>query len=232
MTEPSTSDSPAVPVAIRVFVVDDHPFFREGLVTWIQRQAGLVCCGHADSPDAAYEAITRLVPDVVLIDLHLRGGDGLDLVRRLHAEQHPSRVIVVSQKDETIFAERALEAGAGGYVAKDEACDVLSNAIAAVMRGEIHVSDAVRRMLGGPGKWLRDDSPHERLRLLGPREMQVFERLGRGLSTKEIAFQLNISPKTVEVYRENLKHKLGFPNSAELVRFATLQMGDEKGRFE
>jgi DNA-binding NarL/FixJ family response regulator len=208
-------------VAIRILVVDDHPFFREGIMTWISRQNALTSCGFAESPGAALAAIETLLPDLVLLDLQLRNGDGFDVLRGLKNCMHQPRVIVVSHKDETVFAERAIRAGARGYVLKEEASDTMLTAIQFVLSGGIHVSPAMRRQLfdgeAGPSA-----TPTNKLREVYNRELQVLHLLGRGRSTKEIAIELGISPKTVESYRESLKKKLGVPDSLSLIRLATL----------
>lgn len=212
---------------VRILIVDDHPFFREGLIAWIARQPKFVWCGTADSPATALKAIGELNPDVVLLDLHLRDGDGYGLLRLLHDRESRPYVIVVSHKDESIFAERSIRAGAQGYVLKDEAVDVMYTAIQEVMDGGIHLSAAMRRQLA------QSDSstltgPIDRLRTLYNRELQVLEMLGLGRTTKEIAADLGISPKTVEFYRESLKRKLGIPDSLTLVRLATIWEHDER----
>jgi DNA-binding NarL/FixJ family response regulator len=226
-TDISIDRVPSDPAIVRFLVVDDHPFFREGLITWIARQRNFISCGHADSPVTALQAIARHHPNIVLLDLQLRDGDGFDLLRLLKESEHQPRVIVVSHKDETVFAERAIRAGARGYVLKDEAIDVMLVAIQDVLDGGIHLSDAMRRHLA------QSDStaltgPIGRLRSLYNRELQVLQLLGRGRTTKEIAQELCISPKTVEFYRENLKRKLGVSDSLSLVRLATIWEHDQR----
>lgn len=213
-------DDASFATEVRVLVVDDHPFFREGIVAWILRQKNLTCCGLADSPATALEAIQLLKPDIVLLDLQLRGGDAFELLRQLKDVGHTARVIIVSHKDETIFAERCLRAGARGYVLKEEASDVMLVALRTVLNGGVHVSDAIRRHLLHTGD--PSNGPAGKVRDLYNRELQVLQLLGRGRTTKEIADQLGISPKTVESYRESLKKKLGLPDSLTLVRFATM----------
>ena len=213
------AESPAGLAVIRILVVDDHPFFREGVMSWIARQNGMTACGFAESPGAALAAVETALPDIVLLDLQLRNGDGFDVLRGLKNCMHEPRVIVVSHKDETVFAERTLRAGAKGYVLKEEASDTMLSAIHIVLEGGIHLSAAARRQLfqNQPNAAATD-----KLRGLYNRELQVLQLLGRGHSTKEIALELSISPKTVEFYRESLKRKLELADSLSLVRFATL----------
>jgi DNA-binding NarL/FixJ family response regulator len=227
LTETSPTIEAPKSAAIRIVVVEDHPFFRVGLTTWISRQPNLLLCGTADSPVAALEAIANHHPDIVLLDLQLREGDGFSLLRALKDWSRQPRVIVLSHKDETIFAERAIRAGASGYVLKDEAVDVMGPAIQEVLAGGIHLSAAMRRQLAHADSSTLN-GPIARLRTLYNRELQVLEMLGRGNTTKEIAVDLEISPKTVESYRENLKRKLGVPDSLTLVRLATIWEHDER----
>ena len=220
-SEMLTSAPRCEPAVVRIFVVDDHPFFREGLLTWIARQPGFVPCGHADSPGAALPEIERQAPDIVLLDLKLHGGDGFEVLRGLAGFHHPPRVIVLTHKDEAVFAERAIRAGAKGYILKDEAIDLMLFAIHEVMDGGIHLSEAIRRQLAGSESTALV-GPLTRMGGLYPREFQVLQSLGDGRTTKEIAQELGISVKTVEYYRENLKRKLEVPDSLSLVRLATI----------
>lgn len=215
------SDFNAPGTLTRILVVDDHPFFREGIVAWLQRQPNLRVCGMADSTSSALAAIHELKPDLVLLDLRLRDSDGLDVLRRLKADGIETRVIVVSNNSESVFAERTLRYGAKGYVLKDEAAEIMLSAIDTVLHGGTFVSGAMRPKPGA-------DLPvvpfgaSEKIQSLYNREIQVLELLGRGFTTKEIASRLELSGKTIETYRENLKKKLGFADSATLIHFATL----------
>ena len=212
----------------RVLVVDDHPFFRSGVISWLERQPGLAPCGEAGTVFEARHAVETLRPDVVLMDLRLTEGDGLDLLREL-MERHPGvRIIVLSQSDEDAFAHRALRAGARGYVMKSEATEVLLAAIQTVLRGGVHLS---RRAAARLTQNLFPDraGSDSDLARLSDRELQVFQMLGAGSGVNEIAAALKISPKTVETHRERLKAKLGVLDAAALLRLATIWV--EHGRL-
>ena len=205
---------------VRVLVVDDHPFFRSGVVQWINQQNEIVCCGVADTVATARHAVTELRPDVVLLDLGLSDGDGLDLTSEI-SESNPSvRIVILSHRDEDVYAHRALRAGARGYVMKSEATDTVLTAVQTVMRGEIYVSRPVAaRTLQRLFPDLASATPE--MARLSDREVQVFQLLGAGCGNREIAGTLKISPKTVETYRENLKQKLHLPDAAALIGAAT-----------
>ena len=213
----------------RVLMVDDHPLFRSGLAVWLAQQPDLICCGEADSIASAREAIARFEPEVVLLDLRLGDGDGLDLAREVR-ETHPSvRIVALSQNDELFYAHRALQAGVRGYVMKSEATEVLHTAITTVARGEIYVSRPVaarllHNLFPDPTAPMRD------LAHLSDRELQVFQLLGAGLATRQIAERLKISPKTVDTYREHLKDKLQLADGRALVAAATRWV--EEGRMD
>jgi DNA-binding NarL/FixJ family response regulator len=214
---------------IRVMVVDDHPFFRTGIVQWLNQQDQLTSCGEAGSVAEARSRIAELRPEVILMDLRLGDGDGLDLIREL-TESHPqTRIIALSQFDEDAYAHRALRAGARGYLMKSEATETVLAAIQATLRGETYVSRrASARLMQNLFPDPASSAPE--LARLSDREMQVFQLLGSGSSTRGIAERLKISPKTVETYREHLKEKLRLPDGAALLRAATLWV--DKGRLD
>ena len=205
----------------RVLVVDDHPLLRAGLIQFIDRQEDLICCGEADSAASTQSAVPSCKPDLVLLDLRLRSEDGLELIKSLKSQFPELLILVLSQRDETLYAERALRAGARGYIMKEEAAGEVLSAVRAVLSGEFYLSRKLairlvqksiesRPAVSGPG-----------IGSLTDRELQVFELLGSGLSTRQIATKLNLSFKTIETYRENIKHKLGLSGSTDLVRCAT-----------
>lgn len=204
-------------VTLRVLLVDDHPIVRYGFAQLLANEPDIVVCGEAVDGRGALEALATR-PDVVVLDLSLGGTDGLDLIRELKEAAPRIAVLVVSMHDEMLYAERALRAGAAGYVMKHQATDAIVKAIRSVAAGGIFVSEAVstrvvQRLVGGqPG-----GSP---LEALSDRELHVLQLLGRGFSTRAIAEQLHISIKTVETYRARLKEKMNLRSGTELVRFA------------
>ncbi|MFO1500918.1 MAG: response regulator transcription factor [Verrucomicrobiota bacterium] len=211
----------------RILVVDDHPFFRRGVVQWLNQQDEVFCCGEADSVLTARAAVAELQPDVVLLDLHLTGGDGLDLIQDISSAHPAARIIVLSQRDEDVYAHRALRAGARGYVMKSEATETVLEAIATVLRGEPYVSRpvaarALHKLFPDP----LASTPE--IARLSDRELQVFQLLGADCSTREISSVLKISPKTVETYREHLKQKLDLPDSDALLAAATRWVSEGK----
>lgn len=214
------------PGPTRAVVVDDHPFFREGLVSWLDSQPGFHCCGEAATVREGLEVIAETHPDLVLLDLQLMEGDGLDLLCALAKRPNRPAVIVISRKDEDIFAARAIRAGARGYVMKDQAPETLMEAIKKVMDGGIFVGEDVLSNLALGA--LATGEGVGRLTGLSNRELEVFERLGRGYTTKAVAADLGVSVKTVDTYREGLKRKLKLPDGLALIRAATLWHQDAK----
>jgi DNA-binding NarL/FixJ family response regulator len=214
---------------IRVLIVEDHPFFRSGLAQWLNQQEKVTCCGEAGSLTDARKAVVKTRPDVILMDLRLGDGEGLDLIAEI-TQAHPQiRSVALSQFDEDIYAHRAMQAGARGYLMKSEATESVLAAIQTVMEGGIHLSP------GMAAKLLQNIFPDPASRSLSlarlsNRELQVFQLLGGGLSTIEISKHLMLSPKTVETYREHLKDKLGLGDASALLRAATLWA--ESGRLE
>ena len=216
------SPDPTTPAAKRrIAVVDDHPFFREGLVGWLNRQPDLVCCGEAETVESAVTLIETARPDLVLLDLQLKSGDGLDVLDRLTGKLVAPPVIVISHKDEDVFAARSFRAGARGYLMKDETPETMLAAVRTVLAGRLFKGTAASSDLLGSLLHINDRNLG-RLGDLSDRELQIFELLGRGHSTKAIASELQLSVKTIESCRERLKRKLGLPDSIALVRSATL----------
>lgn len=205
----------------KVVVVDDHPLFREGVQHFLNRQKGLICCAAVGSSAEAVEVVEREKADLVTLDLRLGDEDGLQVIRTLKTRFPELNVLVLSQFSETTYGERALRAGASGYVMKEEATEVVLEAIRTVLRGDIYAS---RNLAFAALKKVIHEKPSQGTAgpdRLSDRELQVFELLGQGRRVREIAEFLKLSPKTIETYRENIKHKLGLANGAELNRAAT-----------
>jgi DNA-binding NarL/FixJ family response regulator len=205
----------------RILVVDDHPIFVQGLAELLDRQSDFTCCGSAGNKFEARTAIAQLKPDVVLLDLRLGNADGLEIIKELKTEFEDAKILVLSQFDETIYAERALRAGALGYVMKEQVTEEVLRALRTVGSGEIYVSPTISKL--AIKRFLKDkDKPAVRdgdLSALSDRELYVFNAIGAGKSTSEIAAELHLSVKTVETYKEHLKYKLGLESGAELTRF-------------
>jgi DNA-binding NarL/FixJ family response regulator len=201
----------------RVLIVEDHPIFRDGLVQLINRQRDLIVCAEAADAKQALAAAESELPDVVLLDLMLQGTGGLELLKQLRAFLPKVPVLVLTMNDETLYAERALRAGASGYLMKQEASSTVITAIRAVLAGEIHVSRAIEVTLMRKGLAAADPTPSQGAGRLSDRELQVFELIGAGVPTREIATRLGISVKTIETHRENIKRKLELASGAELV---------------
>jgi len=207
-------------VKSRIHIVDDHPIVLSGYQLVINAQSDIEVTGTSGSVAEAMTAIERTQPDLIITDLTMPGRGGLELVKDLISVWPEAKVLVISMHDEMLYAERALRAGAKGYVMKDSAATHMLGAIRQVLTGGIHVSERVSAKIiglfaGTPGR--TQASPLERLT---DREFDVFRLFGEGKTTKEVASSLNLSPKTVAVHRDNIKHKLGFASSAKLMRYA------------
>jgi len=204
----------------RVFIVDDHPVFREGLARIINQEKDLVVCGEAMDAAEALHRAESLKPDLVVIDVSLDGMNGIDLAKSLRSRLPKTRSLVVSMYPESLYGERALRAGADGYVMKRESGRKLLAAMRHVLAGNTHVSpelnELILQKLSGRGG-RPAGSTTERL---SDREFEVFELIGQGFGTREIAERLNVSMKTVETHREHIKGKLNVERTAELVQRA------------
>jgi len=204
----------------RVVVVEDHPVLREGLKQLIDGQPDLSCIAVADNTSDAKRLSEQCKTDLMLLDLRLKAGDALDLIKSLRVEHPEVKVLVLSQYDELIFAERALRAGASGYIMKENATDEVLRAVRKVLAGELYFSERVAAAI--VQRTLREKPNGSRVGVerLSDREMQVFQLLGAAFSPREIAEQFHLSRKTVETHCEKIKHKLSLHTAAELRRFA------------
>jgi len=204
----------------RILVADDHPIVRDGLVQLINQQADLICCGQAATQTEVFAAVNAHRPELLVLDLRLKDGDGLELIKSLKSQYPDLPILVLSQFDEELYAERALRAGAFGYVMKEQASKEVVDAMRTVLAGRIYVTPAMTARLLQKAIATKQPSAEPSAENLTDRELQVLHYLGGGLSTREIAAKMRLSIKTVETYREHLKHKLGLRNAEELVYYA------------
>lgn len=203
---------------IKILLVDDHPLVRQGLRQLLLQEGDFEVVSEAEEANAAFKAAEVLKPDIMIVDLSLKGMGGLELIKWIRAQSLKTAVLVVSMHDEAVYAERALKAGANGYVMKQEAPETVVAAIRAILRGEVFVSASMaQRVLKGlvPG---RDGKSG--VEKLSDRELEIFTLFGKGMKVQEIAQTLSISAKTVETYQANIKSKLGLESASELVRYA------------
>ncbi len=211
-----------------ILVVDDHPIVREGLVRVIDQTGDLTVCGQAEGIPQALAVVEKSKPALVIVDISLGGQNGIELIKDIKARSPDLPVLVHSMYDESMYAERCLRAGAKGYVMKQEPPTVLLKAVRQVLRGEVYLSEAMTKQLlwrisdGVSGK---GNSPAE---LLSDREFEVFELLGRGYRTREIAKELHLSDKTIQTHREHIKEKLSIPDAVNLVRQAVRWVESQK----
>jgi DNA-binding NarL/FixJ family response regulator len=216
----------------KVLLVDDHPIVRQGLKQMIDREPDLKVCGEAEEARSALHAVATLKPDIVVMDISLSGPSGIEILRSVRQTDAKLRVLVLSMHDETVYAERALRAGANGYIMKQEATEKVLVALRRILGGEVYVSDRVankmlKQFVGGAPASLRtpvDD--------LTDRELEVFRLIGEGHGTRQISDELHLSVKTVETYQAHIKEKMGLRNARELVQYAIQWAIDENQPVE
>lgn len=212
------------PPKIRILVADDHPFLRVGLTHMINHESDMVVCGEAVSVATVRSGVEQLKPDLLLTDLCLGDGDGLELIKSIKAQFPSLPILVLSQQDEILFAERVLRAGAQGYIMKERATQDVLEGIRTILGGDLYVSRkvaalAMRKLVEGGAE--ATAAAGSEISGLSDRELQVFRLLGAGKGTMEVAEALKLSHKTIETYRENIKRKLGLTNATALIHRAT-----------
>jgi len=204
----------------QVLIVDDHPVVRDGLTTIINHEQDLNVCGEADDAHEALKAVTELKPDVVIVDISLKSSDGIELTKNIKAGNSKLPVIVLSVHDESVYAERALLAGAKAYLMKDAVSENIVKAIRTVLSNEIYVSNTISKKF--LHKIARDKKGTTKTPIenLSDREFEVFRLIGEGFKASQIAMQLHLSIKTIETYRSRIKEKLNLSNAAELLQYS------------
>lgn len=206
----------------RVLIIDDHPAIREALGYRIGRQPDLEVCGEAADTIEALRLVESMTPDVAIVDISLKTGDGLDLIKRIKDRNPGIRMLVWSSHSESLYAERALTAGALGFINKDQATEKIVEAIRRVLEGKVYLSDTMaEKLLHRAVGSAREKVTQSPLEVLANRELEVFRLIGQGVKTKQIAERLHLSVKTVETYRDRIRMKLDLTDGTELVHFAT-----------
>lgn len=212
--------SPAAKVA-KILIVDDHPVMRRGLSQVIEDEDDMSVCGEASNIDEGFQKIDERNPDLVIVDISLgEGVNGIELVKDIKARHPELKTLVVSMHDELLYAERALRAGAMGYVNKNEPPNILIAALRRALVGKVFLTERMTDRLLNQVAGNSDSPGGSPVDKLSDRELEVLEMIGRGIATKQIAANLDLSRKTVETYREHIKTKLNLGNAAELTRFA------------
>jgi len=208
-------------MASRIFLVEDHPVMREGYVSLLNAEPDLEVVAEASSAEEGFDLATETTYDIAIVDLSLPGVNGVELIKRLRSLDPDVKVLVVSAHDEALYAERALRAGARGYLMKHESARQFVTAVRTVLDGELYLSEALqtRFLQDRFGHTAEPASPVSRLT---DRELEVFEHCGRGQSTREVAEAMGLSLKTIESHRANIKHKLGIDRAAEFMQRAVL----------
>ncbi len=215
----------------RVMLVDDHPIVRHGLSLLIDQESDLEFCGEASTAVETLERLKVTLPDIVLVDISLPGSSGIDLTKAIRETYPNLPVLVLSMHDEALYAERALRAGARGYVMKQENAETVLGAIRRVLAGDVYLSAKLAsRILQDVVSGHHSEPDRFGIDMLSDREIEIFELIGRGLSTRKVADRLNLSVKTIETHRAHIKQKLNLANSAELVHraFHWVEAGCEK----
>ncbi|MFB3787486.1 MAG: response regulator [bacterium] len=206
----------------QILVVDDHPIVRRGFLQLINQETDLEVCGEAETMNEAYTLIGRLRPNLIILDISLKDGNGLDLLKRIPADFPGLPVLVVSMHDEALYAERVIRLGARGYVMKEEAEDTVIAAIRQVLEGKIYLSKPVQERLVQSFTRSRAGEGESPIHSLSNRELEIFRFIGEGLGTRQIAERLQVSVKTIESYRARIKQKLRLTTGPELIQQAVL----------
>ena len=204
----------------RVFLVDDHPVLRKGLARLIDSKPGFVVCGEASTAVEAMTAIREIKPDLVVADIGLPGASGIELTKTIRSEFPAMPVLILSMHEEALYATRALRAGAAGYIVKQDAIDNIATALQDTLDGRRYLSPGIAEQFQEDGADDHPRSSHDLIELLTDRELEIFELIGKGRDVREISQALNVSPKTVETHRTNIKEKLKLKNSRQVARVA------------
>ncbi len=212
---------------IKVFIVDDHPVFRDGLIRIVAQIPNLIVCGEAANATHAFDGITQLNPDLVLLDIGLPGKSGLELLQDVHAMKPELPVLVVSMHDETLYAERVLRAGGRGYIMKQEGPEKITQAVLKVLNGKVYTSECIAASILDTLSRPRSARSTSTIGKLTDRELEILLLIGQGKDTHQIANDLHISNKTVDTHRGHIKEKLDLKNGTKLIHYAVRWAGEQ-----
>ena len=204
----------------KVFIVDDHPVVRDGLIALIEHEKDLKVCGDADDATEALKSLSPLKTDVVIVDIGLKSSDGIELTKSIKAQYPRLPVVVLSIHDESVYAERALRAGASAYLMKEVVSENIITAIRTVLRGEIYVSDQIAKKFLGNAFQRKSKAGADPVAKLSDREFEIFRLIGVGYKASQIAERMHLSVKTVETYRARIKEKLSLTDASKLLQYA------------
>lgn len=204
----------------KIFIVDDHQIVRRGLTNFINSKKGFIVCGEAENANAAIAKINTSNPDIVIVDIGLREISGIDLIKSIHARYRNIKVLVLTMHGEIEYVERAINAGALGYVLKSEREDQIIDALKEISNGRKYISNSLKDMLVEKMLWNDTNRGKNELESLTEREREILDLMGKGLNTRRISEKLGLSISTVGTYRERLKKKLKIDDNSELIRFA------------
>ena len=220
------TEAPPKKAKYRILLVDDHPILRQGLAQLINQEKDLMVCGQFEEANKALEGVIQMKPDAAIVDISLKGSSGIELLKNIKVQYPKLIVLVLSMHDESLYAERALRAGAAGYIMKQEATEQVLVALRKILNGEIYLSERMSSKLMHQlvsGRATETGSLMERL---SDRELEIFGLIGEGRGTRQIAEQLHLSVKTIESHRAHIKEKLNLKNATELVHRAIQMRGE------
>ena len=220
MSTPAASSASGTRKSVRILVVDDHPMIRERLAEVIHREPELIVCGEAEDRQHALEMVEKARPDLAIVDLSLKNSHGLELIKDFHVRHPDLAILVISMHDESLHAERVIRAGARGYITKQEATRNVMRAIRTVLEGNVYLSEAMSRRLAAQVAGRPRAQTRLPIEQLADSELRVFELLGQGFGTREIADKLGVHMRTVETYRARIKEKLQLKDATQLLRCA------------
>ena len=211
----------------KIIILDDHPVVRRGLSHAVEHELGYTVTHQLDKAEEALKLLDKTDIDLFLVDVSLPGMNGIELIKKIVFQNPDQKILVISRHNESVYAERALKAGSKGYITKFEPLEEILNAIEKVLNGGIYVSNAMKDKLFKNSMNI-ESSEHSTLSALSDRELEIYELVGRGKSTSEIANQLHLAAKTVDTYRSRIKEKMGFDNSNEMIYHAVKWIENDK----